>query len=412
MKKLIIIFFIIWFSWISSYFFINFDHSYKKEVTIDGSNEYKLDDIKAYFLGFKLNVKTDIVETSYGYKYIYSARNFLGIKRKVEINVNIVDKDAPIITLKGDNPLTITTGTAYIEKGYSAFDKIDGELSNKVTVSSNININKVGTYEVVYQVKDKSNNMSTVKRTVIIRPKIFSYQTKFDDIDNTERAWWSNNKFDFKRPTGGANLLELKKYNAYFLGPSERIIYLTFDEGSNDTYLEEIINILNRNNVKATIFVCGHYLETNKELIKKWVNDGHSIGNHTYHHKRMSDYANSEGYSTFVEEILSMEELFFEITGERMDKIYREPKGEWSYRSLAIVQELGYKTFFWSADYLDWDNEKTKEYALEQMLKRYHDGAIYLLHPKQKGNLEAIEDFIQEMKMQGYTFGLVKDISY
>jgi len=96
MKKLIIIFFIIWFSWISSYFFINFDHSYKKEVTIDGSNEYKLDDIKAYFLGFKLNVKTDIVETSYGYKYIYSARNFLGIKRKVEINVNIVDKFTPI----------------------------------------------------------------------------------------------------------------------------------------------------------------------------------------------------------------------------------------------------------------------------------------------------------------------------
>jgi len=167
MKKLIIIFFIIWFSWISSYFFINFDHSYKKEVTIDGSNEYKLDDIKAYFLGFKLNVKTDIVETSYGYKYIYSARNFLGIKRKVEINVNIVDKDAPIITLKGDNPLTITTGTAYIEKGYSAFDKIDGELSNKVTVSSNININKVGTYEVVYNYNSNPN-----LSIIVNKPKI------------------------------------------------------------------------------------------------------------------------------------------------------------------------------------------------------------------------------------------------
>ena len=93
-----------------------------------------------------------------------------------------------------------------------------------------------------------------------------------------------------------------------------------------------------------------------------------------------------------------------------MDKIYREPKGEWSERSLKIVSDLGYSTYFWSADHYDFGEDVSKEETLNRLLKRYHKGAIYLLHPKNKGNYEALDEFIKTMKEKGYQFGLVKDI--
>ena len=93
-----------------------------------------------------------------------------------------------------------------------------------------------------------------------------------------------------------------------------------------------------------------------------------------------------------------------------MDKIYREPAGEWSFRSLKIMKDLGYKTYFWSASYMDYGANISKETALESMLKLYHNGAIYLLHPKNKGNYEALDAFIKIMKEKGYRFDLVKNI--
>lgn len=94
-----------------------------------------------------------------------------------------------------------------------------------------------------------------------------------------------------------------------------------------------------------------------------------------------------------------------------MDKVYREPRGEYSYRSLQIIHDLGYKTFFWSADYYDFDFQVSKEKALSELEKRYHNGAIYLMHSTNKGNYEALDDFIKNMKELGYTFGLVRYIS-
>ena len=150
----------------------------------------------------------------------------------------------------------------------------------------------------------------------------------------------------------------------------------------------------------------------NKDLVKNMEKTGHSVGNHTYHHYVMPSLATRENYEKYVYEIRATEEAYKEITGKNMDKVYREPKGEWSYRSLQIVKDLGYKTFFYSADYLDYGKDISKDAALNKMMKRYHNGAIYLFHPKNKGNLDALDDFIKNMKNLGYSFDLVKNIDY
>ena len=140
------------------------------------------------------------------------------------------------------------------------------------------------------------------------------------------------------------------------------------------------------------------------------IEDGHSIGNHTYHHLSMPSLADKENFSKFLTEIKEVQDTFFKMSGKEMDKIFRPPRGEWSFRSLQILKDLGYKTFFYSANYDDFSKTLSKKQALSEMVKRYHNGAIYLIHPNNKGNYEALEDFIIEMKKQGFSFGLVRDI--
>ncbi|MBR3198480.1 MAG: polysaccharide deacetylase family protein [Bacilli bacterium] len=237
------------------------------------------------------------------------------------------------------------------------------------------------------------------------------YKDEYENIDGITRYWWSGNKFDYRRPAGGADINELKNYNAFFLGPDQKILYLTFDEGSYQTYVNDIVDVLNRNGVKGTFFLCRNFIEVNKDLVKRIVESGHSIGNHTFHHLSMPNLANKENFKKFLEEIKEVEKVYKNITNKEIDKILRPPRGEWSFRMLQMLKDLNYKTYFYSANYNDFSGLLTKEKALNEMLKRYHNGAIYLIHPSNKGNYEALESFIIQMKKQGYTFGLVKDIN-
>lgn len=314
----------------------------------------------------------------------------------------------PTITLKGKTIINLIEGEAFNEPGYSASDSKDGDISDKVKRSGTVSYNKSGVYELLYSVKNSDNKTSEVKR--IIRVKKGLYKDEYDNIDNTSRGWWSNNKLDGNRPSGGADINVLKKYYAYFLGDDRKVIYLTFDEGSLETYVKQIVDVLNNNDVKATFFLCKTFIEKNPELIRHIYNTGHSIGNHTFHHLNMPSLATKNNFNKYLYEIQETEKAFYNITGHQMDKIYRDPRGEWSFRDLAIMKDLGYKSFFYSANYDDFSSVLSKEKALSEMTKRVHNGAVYLIHPNNKGNYEALQSFITDMKKRGYAFDLVKNI--
>lgn len=238
------------------------------------------------------------------------------------------------------------------------------------------------------------------------------YDENYNKLSNKAVEWWPGNKLDHQRPVVGAGALEeeLKPYQAFYMGPDTKKIYLTFDEGSNDTYIKEIIGVLNKYNIKATFFLCGHYIISNPDLMLVLSSSNHSVGNHTYHHKDMPLLASGTSYKEFVKELQLNEEVYINITGVSMDKIYRPPRGSFSNRSLKIISDLGYSTYFWSASYLDYEKDLSEQEALTNMMDRYHNGAIYLLHAKNKGNYLALDTFILNMQKLGYEFGLVRDI--
>lgn len=317
------------------------------------------------------------------------------------------------LILKGNTTMTIQVGEEYQEPGYLATDSEEGDITNKVSIQGVVNTKIPGTYQITYVITNQNGDKTEIKRFVKVEGnRKVTYKNSYDNIDNTLKTWWSGNKKNHERPEEGAgNTAEiLKQYGAYYMGADEKILYLTFDEGSSDTYTSEIVDILNQNDVKATFFFCQGFMKSNPDLMKKIAQSGHSVGNHTANHYSMPSLATRTNFEKYVNEIEDNEKTYKEITGVEMDKVYREPKGEYSYRSLQIIYDLGYKSFFWSADHYDFDYDVSKTKALEELTKRYHNGAIYLIHPKNKGNYEAMDEFIKNMKELGYSFGLVRDI--
>ncbi len=211
-------------------------------------------------------------------------------------------------------------------------------------------------------------------------------------------------------PTGNVSAKELEKYNAYYVGDTkEKVIYLTFDAGFENGNTEPILDALKKHDAKATFFVVGHYLETAPDLIKRMVEEGHTVGNHTYHHPDMSKISDK---ASFAKEMQDVEALYQEITGEDMKLYYRPPQGKYSKVNLEMAKELGYHTFFWSLAYVDWyqDDQPTHEEAYSKLLKRIHPGAVVLLHSTSQTNGEIMDELLTKWEEMGYTFGTLDEL--
>lgn len=212
-----------------------------------------------------------------------------------------------------------------------------------------------------------------------------------------------------EKPTGNVSLQELEKYNAHYLSDTqEKVLYLTFDAGYENGNTEPILDALKKHNVSATFFVVGHYLETAPDLVKRMVAEGHTVGNHTYHHPDMSAISDMESFRKEMEDV---ETLYQQITGQPMTKFYRPPQGKYSTENLKMAKELGYHTFFWSLAYVDWyqDKQPSKEEAFAKLLGRIHPGGIVLLHSTSATNGAILDELIGKWEEMGYSFSTLDD---
>ena len=203
-------------------------------------------------------------------------------------------------------------------------------------------------------------------------------------------------------PQGNTSIEELAEYNAYYAQDTEeKVLYLTFDAGYENGNTETILNALKKHNVSATFFVVGTYIESEPELIQRMIDEGHAVGNHTWHHPNMSGIETME---EFKKELTDVEDAFRQTTGQEMTKYYRPPQGIYSESNLEMAKELGYQTFFWSLAYVDWyaDDQPTKEEAFDKLLGRIHPGAIVLLHSTSSTNAEILDELLTKWEEMGY----------
>jgi len=233
--------------------------------------------------------------------------------------------------------------------------------------------------------------------------------TATGDLSNTRRGWGLKRNSDHRQPEMPSGISNtLKKYGAYWIGgPDEKVVYLTFDEGYENGYTPKILDALKANDVKAAFFVTGHYLKSQPDLVRRMVEEGHIVGNHTETHPSLPDVSNEQ----IKKELQSVEERYGEVTVRKDMKYLRPPKGEYSERTLAVTRELGYHNIFWSMALVDWvPMPGGPQESHQSVMDNLHNGAVILLHAVSKDNTEAMDRILKDIKARGYTFKTLDDL--
>lgn len=224
------------------------------------------------------------------------------------------------------------------------------------------------------------------------------------EIISTKKIEWGLKRNDnHNQPdVGKENRKILEENNGICLGNKDKkILYLTFDEGYEAGYTSKILEILKENDVKAAFFITAHYLNTQDDLVKQMLEEGHIVGNHTVNHKSMPNLSEEE----IRKEVMDLHTVIYEKFGYEM-KYIRPPKGEFSEKTIKYTNKLGYKTVMWSFAYEDWneDNQPKEEKAKEKIISNFHNGEIILLHGNSKTNTMILDSIIKEAKNMGYEF--------
>lgn len=195
----------------------------------------------------------------------------------------------------------------------------------------------------------------------------------------------------------------MDKYGCIYMGKGEeKYLYLTFDEGYENGQTEKILDVLKETGVKAAFFITGDYFKREAALLDRMVNEGHIVGNHTMNHPCTADI---KEVKKLEEEILSLDRAFYEKYHKHMT-FFRPPEGAYSEKSLAVTQNLGYTSVFWSFAYDDWytDKERGSDYAYKKTVDNLHPGCVILLHAVSKDNANALKDIITTAQSLGYKF--------
>lgn len=195
----------------------------------------------------------------------------------------------------------------------------------------------------------------------------------------------------------------LEKHDALFLGDTNgNNLYLTFDNGYENGYTVQILDVLKEKKVPATFFITGHYVKDQPELVKRMVNEGHIVGNHSWSHPDMTVVSDQQ----IKQELEQVKREVASLTGQQDMHFLRPPRGIFSDRTLAVSRQEGYINVFWSVAYMDWVTNKQRgsQYAFDKVTQQLHPGAIILLHSVSKDNAEAMGQIIDYARQQGYEF--------
>lgn len=187
---------------------------------------------------------------------------------------------------------------------------------------------------------------------------------------------------------------------------TENKIYLTFDDGPIPEITEWVLEELKKHDAKATFFCIGNNIEKHPEIFEKVINDGHSVGNHTFNHRN--------GWKTSTEEYLENTKLCETLLSNMQSKIcnlkpklFRPPYGKIKPSQSEKLLQLGYKIIMWDVLSADYDTSISPEKCLENVLQNVSSGSIVVFHDSVKAfpNLEyTLPKAMKYWKEKGFVF--------
>lgn len=379
-------------------------------ISIQGQDPIKIDQSGDYL--FKLPSDTTFNKVFVNGNEIVLSSNKDYLLRNIQEDLSITYNKQYQITLSSgegyqlsllDNALTT------INEGDTISFKltIDPAYSNSIPI---VEVNSEFTKsDFIYTIsniqKDIHVSVFDVKLNEVIIDKDYS------SFVNNDLSWWYripsplNAEVKPSIDAGIANIINQHKV-LWMSNTTSKQVVLTMDEGyeyENNT--NEILDIAKEKKVSIVFFITGGYIDANPELVLRMVNEGHMVANHTDKHLR-APTALTTSNDLLINDIKTLAEKYRNLTGQEIAPYYRPPEGGYSQRSLAITDDLGYTTVFWSFAYRDWlvDNQPDTQLAYNQVMSQLHPGSIILLHAVSDTNVAILSDLIDGIRAQGYTF--------
>lgn len=301
-------------------------------------------------------------------RVIYRVKDSSGNTAEVVRKIVCYDPVSPDIHLLGEREIVLKLGQRYVEPGYEATDNLDGDLTDRVTVSGKVDVYHAGSYTLKYVVKDRYGNKAEQTRTVRIE------STTSQEI----------------------------------IVPEGKVIYLTFDDGPG-RYTRQLLDVLKKYDVKATFFVVKtKYLD----LLKDIAAEGHSIGIHSVSHDYEEIYSSEEAYFKDLYEMRDIIESYTGICttlvrfpGGSSNTVSKFNRGIMS-RLTEQLGQMGFQYFDWNVNSGDagdtTETEKVVEFVIAGVGE--YDVAIVLQHDIKEYSVEAVEQIILWGLENGYRF--------
>ena len=185
-------------------------------------------------------------------------------------------------------------------------------------------------------------------------------------------------------------------------------VALTFDDGPQDPYTDQILDILARYSIKATFFLTGEKAEQNPDIVRRIVSDGHEIGNHSYSHKTMR----CRSVKWLRNEIEKTDELFMQA-GASQPIHFRPPFGRTSFQLTSLLKKMKKKMILWDIGPKDFKYAHPYE-IVGKVLKKLKPGSIIVLHDgggDRNVTVEAVNILVKDIREMGYKFVTVSELT-
>lgn len=186
----------------------------------------------------------------------------------------------------------------------------------------------------------------------------------------------------------------------------DRKIALTYDAGGDSPLGEAVLDGLKRQDVKATFFLTGKWVEQFPALARRIAGDGHEIGNHTFSHPDLTPLPAAE----ILRQIIACDTMISRVIGQPASRLFRPPFGAYDARVLQTIGDAGFeRTIYWSLDTLDWKQLSATE-ILNRIVSKVQNGSIVLMHLAGANTANATEQAIPQLKRQGYKLVTVTEL--
>lgn len=192
----------------------------------------------------------------------------------------------------------------------------------------------------------------------------------------------------------------------YRVSTNENKIALTFDVAWGNSDTQQIIDILNELNVKATFFITGEWASKYPDDVRAYFDNDHEIGNHSYSHP----YPTQISINDLISDTKKCENEIKKITGVT-PALYRTPYGEYDENVISTAQGMGYSVIQWDCDSLDWKDLSADEIC-SRILPKVKCGSILLFHTDKENTHSALPSIIKSLKAEGYEFVTVSNLIY